>query len=66
VAKLEFAEEAARRGGSPLSEHGVGRSPLKQTILRRFLGESAIDSMRRIKRALDPPGRFAPGVIFPA
>jgi D-lactate dehydrogenase (cytochrome) len=64
-ALLEFAEEAARRGGSPLSEHGVGRSPLKQEVLRRFLGDDAVASMRAVKRALDPEGRFAPGVLFP-
>jgi D-lactate dehydrogenase (cytochrome) len=63
---LEFAAEAASRGGCPLSEHGVGRSPLKQEMLRRFLGDDAIGSMRAVKRALDPPGRLAPGVLFPA
>jgi D-lactate dehydrogenase (cytochrome) len=65
-ALLEFADEAVRRGGCPLSEHGVGRSPLKQRLLRRFLGANAVEQMRRIKRALDPQGRFAPGVLFPA
>lgn len=64
-ALLEFADEAARRGGCPLSEHGVGRNPVKQEILRRFLGLGAIGMMRRIKRALDPGLRFAPGVLFP-
>ncbi|HKQ62413.1 MAG TPA: FAD-binding oxidoreductase [Candidatus Polarisedimenticolaceae bacterium] len=63
-AQLEFAEHAVRLGGCPLSEHGVGRSPLKQEMLRRFLGDPAIASMRRIKRALDPSGRLAPGVLF--
>jgi D-lactate dehydrogenase (cytochrome) len=62
----EFAAEAIKRGGAPLSEHGVGRHPLKQELLRRFLGDAAIQSMRRIKRALDPGYRFAPGVLFPA
>jgi FAD/FMN-containing dehydrogenase len=62
----EFAAEAIKRGGAPLSEHGVGRHPLKQELLRRFLGDAAIQSMRRIKRALDPAYRFAPGVLFPA
>jgi D-lactate dehydrogenase (cytochrome) len=65
-ALLQFADEAARRGGCPLSEHGVGRNPVKQRMLRRFLGDAAVEQMRRIKRALDPPGRFAPGVLFPA
>jgi D-lactate dehydrogenase (cytochrome) len=65
-AVLEFADEAVRRGGAPLSEHGVGRDPLKQALLLRFLGPAAVDAMRRVKRALDPRGRFAPGVLFPA
>jgi D-lactate dehydrogenase (cytochrome) len=64
-ALFEFAREAAARGGCPLSEHGVGRSPVKQEMLRRFLGDGAIESMRAAKRGLDPEGRFAPGVIFP-
>jgi D-lactate dehydrogenase (cytochrome) len=64
-AMLEFADEAASRGGCPLSEHGVGRSRIKQEALRRFLGEEAIASMRAIKSVLDPPGRLAPGVLFP-
>jgi len=65
-ALVEFAAEAARRGGAPLSEHGVGRSPIKQRILREFLGDAALATMRRIKDAMDPAGRFAPGVLFPA
>jgi D-lactate dehydrogenase (cytochrome) len=64
-ALLEFADDAVRLGGCPLSEHGVGRNPVKQEMLRRFLGDGAIDEMRRIRKALDPQGRFAPGVLFP-
>jgi D-lactate dehydrogenase (cytochrome) len=64
-AMLEFADEAARVGGCPLSEHGVGRNPVKQEMLRRFLGDAAIESMRAVKLGLDPEGRFAPGVLFP-
>lgn len=65
-ALLQFADHAASCGGCPLSEHGVGRSPLKQEILRRFLGEAAVKRMMQVKGALDPPWRFAPGVLFPA
>jgi D-lactate dehydrogenase (cytochrome) len=60
---LEFGREAARLGGCPLAEHGVGRSSLKQRLLREFYGEGAIAEMRAIKRALDPDGKLAPGVI---
>jgi len=62
----EFADAAIRLGGAPLAEHGVGRSRLKQQLLRRFLGDEAIASMQRVKRALDPHGRLAPGVLLPA
>ena len=61
---LEFGREAARLGGCPLAEHGVGRSPLKQALLRQFYGDRAIEEMRAIKRALDPDFKLAPGVIF--
>jgi len=61
---LEFGREAARLGGCPLAEHGVGRSPLKQRLLREFYGEAAIDEMRAIKTAFDPEWKLAPGVIF--
>jgi len=60
---LEFGREAARLGGCPLAEHGVGRSSIKQALLREFYGEGAIAEMRAIKRALDPEGKLAPGVI---
>jgi D-lactate dehydrogenase (cytochrome) len=63
-ALLEFADEAVRLGGCPLSEHGVGRNPIKQEMLRRFLGDDAIAAMRAVKGALDPEARFAPGVLF--
>ena len=62
---LEFGREAARLGGSPLAEHGVGRSAVKQALLRQLYGDAAIEEMRAIKRALDPDGKLAPGVLFP-
>jgi D-lactate dehydrogenase (cytochrome) len=61
---LEFGREAARLGGCPLAEHGVGRSSLKQKLLRQFYGDRAIDEMRAIKQTLDPDWKLSPGVIF--
>jgi D-lactate dehydrogenase (cytochrome) len=51
--------------GAPLAEHGVGRSPLKQQMLRELYGEQGIEEMRAVKRALDPDWKFADGVLFP-
>jgi D-lactate dehydrogenase (cytochrome) len=61
---LEFGREAVRLGGCPLAEHGVGRSPLKQRLLRKLYGDKGLEDMRAIRRAMDPEGRLAPGVIF--
>lgn len=61
---LGIADDAIARGGAPLSEHGVGRSRLKQEMLRRFVGEPALARMREIKRSLDPEWRLAPGVLI--
>lgn len=63
---LEFGREAARLGGCPLAEHGVGRNHVKQALLRQLYGERGIEEMRAVKRALDPAWKLAPGVIFPA
>jgi len=65
-AMLEFGRETARLGGCPLAEHGVGRSPIKQQLLRQMYGDAAIEEMRAIKRALDPEWKLAPGVLFQA
>jgi D-lactate dehydrogenase (cytochrome) len=65
-AMLDIGREAIRLGGAPLAEHGVGRNAIKQQLLRDLYGESGIDAMRRIKRALDPESKLAPGVLFPA
>ena len=61
---LEFGLECARLGGCPLAEHGVGRSPIKQQLLRQLYGDEGIEQMRAVKRALDPQWKLAPGVIF--
>jgi D-lactate dehydrogenase (cytochrome) len=61
---LEFGREVARLGGCPLAEHGVGRNPVKQILLKQLYGDAGIEEMRAVKRALDPEWKLAPGVIF--
>lgn len=62
---LEFGREVIARGGSPLSEHGVGRSAVKQALLAQLYGEQGIAEMRAVKAALDPDWKLSPGVLFP-
>ena len=62
---LECGRQIIAMGGCPLAEHGVGRSPVKQALLRELYGETGIQQMRQLKSALDPDCRLAPGVLFP-
>jgi D-lactate dehydrogenase (cytochrome) len=64
-ALLELGAAAIELGGSPLAEHGVGRSPIKQALLRLLHGDPGIAAMQRVKAALDPSWKLAPGVLFP-
>ena len=61
---LSFGKAVARLGGCPLAEHGVGRNPVKQALLRGLYGDEGIEQMRAVKRALDPAWKLAPGLIF--
>ena len=63
-AVLAFGRAAIRLGGSPLAEHGVGRSETKQLLLRELYGDDGIEQMRAVKRALDPGWKLSPGVLF--
>ena len=63
---LALGDAVIAMGGCPLAEHGVGRNPVKQQLLRRLYGDAGIDAMRAIKLSLDPHGSLANGVIFPA
>lgn len=62
---FELADWVVEVGGSPLAEHGCGRNPVKQRMLRLLRGDDGIAQMRAVKRALDPDGRLARGVLFP-
>ena len=64
AAILAFGREVIRLGGSPLAEHGVGRNPVKQQLLLELYGSHGVNEMRAVKRALDPDGKLAPGVLF--
>ena len=65
AAILDIARRVVAMGGAPLAEHGVGRSALKQRLLRELYGERGIEEMRAVKRALDPDWKLAAGVLFP-
>lgn len=64
-ALLEIGRAIVAMGGSPLAEHGVGRNPVKQELLRQMYGNEGIEQMRAVKRAFDPDWKLAPGVLFP-
>jgi D-lactate dehydrogenase (cytochrome) len=62
-AVLAIGREATRIGGAPLAEHGVGRNRTKRRLLRDLYGDEGLADMRRVKEALDPDWKLAPGVI---
>jgi D-lactate dehydrogenase (cytochrome) len=64
-ALVDMARRAVAMGGAPMAEHGVGRSTLKQQMLRELYGDHGVEEMRLVKRALDPEWKLASGVIFP-
>lgn len=63
AAILAFGRAAIALGGAPCAEHGVGRNPIKQQLMRELIGADGVDAMRRVKHALDPRGILAPGVL---
>lgn len=63
AAILDFGRAAIALGGAPCAEHGVGRHPIKQQLMRELIGPDGIEAMRRVKQALDPRGVLAPGVL---
>lgn len=65
-ALMEISRQVIAHGGSPLAEHGVGRSPMKQRLLRELYGDEGVEQMRAVKRVLDPEWKLSPGVLFPS
>ncbi|MFP6609354.1 MAG: FAD-linked oxidase C-terminal domain-containing protein, partial [Deltaproteobacteria bacterium] len=64
--QLELGRIAIRLGGSPMSEHGTGRNPVKQVLLGELYGKRGMAEMRAVKDAFDPHGILSPGVMLPA
>ncbi|MFK7854066.1 MAG: FAD-binding oxidoreductase [Granulosicoccus sp.] len=54
-----LVNRALELGGTCTGEHGIGMGKLK--YLRREHGDAAVDTMRAIKRALDPHNLLNPG-----
>jgi D-lactate dehydrogenase (cytochrome) len=61
---LTIGRQAIRLGGAPMAEHGVGRNPIKQQLLRDLYGANGVEQMRQVKRAIDPEWKLAPGVLL--
>jgi D-lactate dehydrogenase (cytochrome) len=58
-----LVELAIEMGGTATGEHGIGQG--KQPYLEPEHGAGAVETMRTIKRALDPNDTLNPGKIFP-
>jgi D-lactate dehydrogenase (cytochrome) len=63
-ALLEAGRAVIALGGSPLAEHGVGRSEIKQQFLELLHGASGVAAMHAVKQAFDPHHLLAPGVLL--
>jgi D-lactate dehydrogenase (cytochrome) len=61
---LEAGRAVIALGGCPLAEHGVGRNPTKQALLKNLYGESGLRQMYAVKRALDSERKLSPGNLF--
>lgn len=59
-----ICEAAVDLGGTVTTEHGVGLE--KNHLMEYQYGESGVEVMRRIKRALDPDNVLNPGKVMPA
>ena len=51
-------------GGTCTGEHGVGRG--KVNLMEEEIGVAGVETMRQLKRALDPKNLMNPGVMFSA
>ncbi len=59
----QFAQKAVKLGGTVSAEHGIGK--LKRSFLQIMYGESGLEEMAAVKRALDPAWILNPGNMIP-
>lgn len=52
----------AKVGGKPSAEHGIG--VLKKSYFQKYVDETALAAMKRLKHAFDPENLLNPGKIF--
>ncbi len=62
LAMREIFDHAIALGGTITGEHGVGLA--KKPYLPAAIGDASLDTMRLLKRALDPHNLLNPGKIF--
>ena len=61
---MDTINEVVRKfDGSFSAEHGVGQ--LKPYLVKEWRGGAELETMRRIKAALDPLGIMNPGKVLP-
>lgn len=60
--RMAINDVSHSHGGSISAEHGIGR--LKTNDLETFAGKARIETIRRIKSALDPNNIMNPGVLI--
>ena len=62
LAARELFDHVLRLGGTISGEHGIGIA--KSPFVSKELGDTGLETMRRIKQALDPRNIMNPGKIF--
>lgn len=58
----EFAEQVVAMGGTVAAEHGIGK--IKTDLLKLMYSPEEIESMRNVKKVLDPGWLLGQGTLF--
>uniref|UniRef100_A0A7C4GJ56 FAD-binding oxidoreductase n=1 Tax=candidate division WOR-3 bacterium TaxID=2052148 RepID=A0A7C4GJ56_UNCW3 len=59
----ELVDFVLQRGGQITAEHGIGST--RRGLMKKALGTAELETMRRLKTALDPDNLLNPGKILP-